>query len=87
MWYSVEIKMPHILTSVKRSSANYSNCPLKKRPIKYELVEESDSDVSYKGKYLKYFKETIFKQKYFLRVCFQGGERFFTFFKFLKQFY
>ncbi|CAL8070217.1 unnamed protein product [Orchesella dallaii] len=39
--------MPHIVTSLKRS-ANYSHCPLKKRPIKYD-VEDSDSDVYYKG--------------------------------------
>ncbi|ODM94848.1 Zinc finger protein-likeSNAI2, partial [Orchesella cincta] len=47
-WKKSVEKMPHIVTSLKRS-ANYSHCPLKKRPIKYDPVEDSDSDVSYKG--------------------------------------
>lgn len=51
--------MPHLVTSVKRTSsspsANYSHCPLKKRPIKYDPVDDSDSDVSYKGNYFYTF--------------------------------
>lgn len=41
--------MPHVITLGKRV-ANYSNCPLKKRPIKYDPIEnDSDSDLSRNG--------------------------------------
>jgi len=47
--------MPQVMKAAFKRAANYSNCPLKKRPIKYELDDnESDSDYSYKGKF-KFF--------------------------------